>query len=63
MSSDSRPPPDGEPEGGARGPVPRLPPGVARLPDGWRHFRDVHLPTDIDVRVRTLRYVPHCIRD
>jgi len=37
-------------------------PGVALLPDGWRHLESIELRSEILRPVRTLKAVPHCIR-
>eukprot|EP00959_Pyramimonas_sp_CCMP1952_P210605 4407372-Pyramimonas_sp.AAC.1 len=42
--------------------VPGLPPGIWRLPNGWRQMRNVDLQTEIDVRIHTMKAVPKCIR-
>ena len=38
-------------------------PGVARLPDGWRHIDAVDIRQEINVQVRTSTAIPKCIRD
>jgi hypothetical protein len=37
-------------------------PGAARLPDGWQHLRILDVMAELNLRVRTLKKVPKCIR-
>eukprot|EP00959_Pyramimonas_sp_CCMP1952_P416933 8735021-Pyramimonas_sp.AAC.1 len=40
-----------------------MPPGVARLPNGWHHLRSINMKEEIDVNARAFKALPRCIRD